>query len=147
MALTASKKVEKIDGQNTKKRGLSIEYSYLAGEYVMVGGDDGLIKPVSASTVAGTVGVGIVHTAQTVAAGGYVTYYSGLHPASGSGFTGVDINKIAWMSDSTLGFFDTQGTNRIPFGRYRGFSTTYGTNNGIFEIGNVVSGTVGTTIY
>lgn len=148
MALTASQKNEFLQiHTNTKHVGLGIEGTFYAGECVMMGGDDALIKPVSASTVAGCVGVGIITEQQTVAAGGYVTYYSGMFNLSGSGFTGVDINKPVFCGDSALGVFDTQATNRIIVGRYRGLCTTYGTNNGLFEIGNMVSGTLATTAY
>lgn len=147
MALTASQKNEFFQiHTNTKKVGLAVAGEFYAGECVMMGGDDGLIKPVSASTVAGCVGVGIICEQQTVAAGGYVTYYSGLFALSGSGFTGVDYNKPVYCGDTSLGYFDAQGTNRIPVGRYRGLTSTYTTKNGLFEIGNVVSGTVGTII-
>jgi len=150
MALTNSQKLEKPQNHfNVRHSGQAAAGTYKAGELVRVGGDDGYIKPVSASTVAGTVGVGIVATDQTVVTtGDYLVYHTGLYFLSGSGFTQKDINKPFWCSDSSLGVFQAQGTNRIPMGRFRGTAATLlGSNNGIFEIGGVVSGTLATTIY
>lgn len=143
MSLSTAKKTEKLPKMfRLAKAGAAAAGTYLEGEIVGVCPDDNIIKPVSASTASGFVGVGVVTEKQVVStAGDTLEYEAGDFALSSSGFTAGEVNKLAWCGDSSLGIFDAQGTNRLIVGRYLGpvQGSSYG-NNGIFRIGFVPSG-------
>lgn len=114
--------------------------TYYQGQHVMIGGDDNYAKPLSASVVPGTQGAGIVQDYQVVeATGDTLKFIEGEVMGSGSGFVAGEKNKIAW-SDGTS-FYDSQGTNRIQFGRFKCFDTSsIPGQNAVFEVGTVPSG-------
>lgn len=143
MALTTAKQLENpTPFFRVQKAGAAAAATYLPGEFLFIGGDDNLIKPVSASVVAGTQGCGFVTKKQiVVTAGDTLEYEQGDIVVSGSGFVASELNKIVWCSDSSLGVFDAQGTNRIQIGRYQGpvLGSSFG-GNCIIRVGNVPSG-------
>lgn len=144
MALTADKKLQTLRPDLRVKKVFPADAAtYYVGEIIMVGAASNTAKALSGSTEPATQVVGVVCNKQTVAAGGSLEVESGYFVLSGSGFTQNEVNKLAWAIAPTT-IYDAQSgaTNAQCVGRFRGFTTPgNGSNNAIFEIGTVVSGT------
>lgn len=144
MALTENKKLQTLRPDLRVKKSFPADSgTYYVGEIVMVGAASNTAKPLSGSSEAGTQVVGVVTEQQTVAQGGTLEVEAGYFALSGSGFTHNEVGKLAWAAAPTA-IYDSQSgaTNAQVVGRFRGFVTPgNGSNNAIFEIGNVVSGT------
>jgi len=142
MVLTADTLFESQNSQkDTKRSAPAAVATYYVGQEVMVGGDDGIAKPVSASVVAGTQVVGVVKVKQVIATlGDSLQFVAGNFAVSSSGFGGSEYNEMVFV-DGTSTAFATKGTNRLYGGRVVDFvSGSEGTNDCVVSYGSLVSG-------
>jgi len=141
--LTVDKFLEGLNPAKTTKRSAPAAVAtYFVGQVVMAGGDDNIVKPISASVVAGTQVVGYVNKQQVIATlADELEFIQAPMALSGSGFTDADFNKLVFMDDSDAAY-EAKGTNRLYGGRVVqvGLNGSSAANTIMVDVGNVPSG-------
>jgi hypothetical protein len=140
--LTEDRFLETLDPQKyTKRSGPAAAATYFSGDIVMKGGDDGQIKHVSGSAVAGTNVVGFVKDKQVIAtAGDQLQFLAGPLGLTANGFSGIEWNAVVYMEDDTVAYA-AHSAGRHVAGKVLDFVSGSTIDNTIMvDVGTVVSG-------
>lgn len=122
MALDKSVNLDKTNARDIKYSTFAcVAGDYYRGEYVMVGGDDNLAKPLSGSSEADNTFVGVVYKEQlNKAANSQLTVARLETVVSGAGFSANDAGKLAY-ADSSAGVTAARSEGQLPVGKFVGF--------------------------